>query len=343
MKNMELYPGDCIQSRKNDHVLVKYPPSKKNDPAYAKFRSVVYCNGVLVCTSPSKSVSYTHFRNNHPIESCVLEEFVEGTMINVWYGNNKWNIATRSVLDATCTFESDKTFADMFYECMTNNPIELDGQYCYSLVMQHPENRIISPVDSMKLYVVGRYQINNGVAVECPESVHSPPKYTVQSYEEAEALAQTVGGKGLMLKCNGERTKIKRTRYYELEQLKGNSPFQYTYLCMRNTPATTLFFNDFPWYTSEGVRIENEITESVNTLYNLYVTHYIRKERMPDVFPYKKCLWEIHSIYREIRPARITLPIVHDYVNRLQPRHLTLLLRAGRTAQTSPSPLGMIL
>lgn len=344
MKNMELYPEDCIQSRKGDVVLVKYPPSKKNDPLYSKFRSTVYCNGVLVGVSPSKSVSYTYFRNNYPIESCVLEEFVEGTMINLWYGNNKWNISTRSVIDATCTFESDKTFSEMFYECMTNDPIELDSAYCYSLVMQHPENRIITPFDQMKLYVVGRYQIVNGVAVECPASVHSPPQYNVQSYEEAEALAQTVPGKGLMLKCNGERTKIKRTHYYELEHRKGNESFLYTYLCVRQRlPDRNLFFADFPWYAADGIRIESDLIQLIQTLYTAYVSYYIRKQPMPPHFPYKKSLYEIHSIYLQIRPIRITKMNVNAYVNQLHPRQLTYLLRSERIARTTPPPPGMIL
>jgi hypothetical protein len=338
MKIMELYPEDCIQSRKGDVVLVKYPPSKKNDPAYAKFRSAVFCNGVLVGASPSKSVSYTYFRNTYPIESCVLEEFVEGTMINVWYGNNTWNIATRSVIDATCTFESDKTFSEMFYECMTNDPLELDTAYCYSVVMQHPENKIVTPVDAMKLYIVGQYQIVNGVAVECPDVSHSPTRYTVASYEEAEALAQTVGGKGLMLKCNGERSKIKRTQYYDLEHRKGNESFLYTYLSVRNrNPDVTLFFADFPWYVSEGVQIETQVNQLIQTLYTSYVSYYIRKQQMPPHFPYKKSLCEIHAIYRQFR-LRITQANVHAYVNQLHPRQLTYLLRSERTARIVPSP-----
>ena len=336
---MNNYPADCIQNRKGDFLLVKYPPSKKNDPAYSKFRSVVFDKDSLVSVSPSKSISYEVFKQKYPLSECSVEEFVEGTMINAWYGNHQWNISTRSILDATCYFESTKSFAEMFYECMNNTPIELNSNYCYSLVMQHPENIIITPFTEMKLIVVGRYKIVDGVAIECPDY----PTLQVQSYEEAEALAQTVAGKGLMLKCNGERAKIKRTAYYELEKIKGNSPFQHTYLFIRNTPEAILFLTTFPWYSSQAVTIENDIQQLSKVFYNAYVMYYIRKQPMPVGFPYKKMLYEIHVEYKMMRPARMTQKKVNFMVNQLHPYQLTALLRVWKTAPITPSPPGMIL
>lgn len=336
---MNIYPADCIQHRNGDVLLVKYPPSKKNDPEYSKFRSVVFDKDSLVSVSPSKSIPYEVFKQKYPLSECRVEEFVEGTMINAWYRNDKWNISTRTILNATCYFESTKSFAEMFYECMNNNPIELNSEYCYSLVMQHPENVIITPFKKMKLIVVGRYKIVDGVAVEYPDT----PTLSVQSYEEAEALAQTVAGKGLMLKCNGERAKIKRTTYYELEQIKGNSPFQHKYLFIRNTPDAVLFLDTFPWYSSQAVTIENQIYKLSKMLYEAYVMYYIRKQPMPVGFQYKKMLYDIHFEYKMMRPARMTEKKVSSMVNQLHPYQITTLLRLWKTAPIVPSPPGMIL
>lgn len=338
------YPSDCIQHRKGDVVLVKYPSVKKHDPAYSSFRSSLFYKDELVAVSPVKSISYETFSSKYSLPNCRVEEFIEGTMINVWYGNNVWNIATRSVIDALCTFESDKTFSEMFYECMRMNPIELHADYCYSLVMQHPENKIITPVDSMSLYVVGRYKMVDGVAVECYEpGPHTPRTFDVSSYEEAEALAQNVLGKGLMLKCNGERCKIKRRAYYELEVLKGNSPFHYRYLCMRNTPELVHFLNAFPWYTSESVVLEKEIQSLSEAMYQDYVLYYIRKQRMPVGYPYKKMMYDIHGVYLAIRPTRMSLARVSALIQQLHASQLTKLLRERKTPRTSLSPHGMIL
>lgn len=341
MKLLEMFPSDCIQHQKGDVLLVKYPPSKKHDPAYSFFRSVVYHQNQLVCVSPSKSIPYSTFHEKYPIEECCVEEFIEGTMINLWYGD-KWNLSTRSILDATCTFESDKTFSEMFDECMEEDPLDLSSEYCYSVVMQHPENIIITPITCKRLYIVGKYRIVDGVVQECELTKHSPKQFHVKSYEEAEALAQTVEGKGLMIKCKGERAKIKRTLYYEREAIKGNSPFRFLYLCMRNTPELVHFLKEFPWYTTEAANIETTILQVIQTLYTSYVTYYIRKQLMPPTFPHKKMLCQIHSIYLNIRPSRITHAIVSTFVNQLHVFQLTTLLRVWRTAHTTPSPPDMI-
>lgn len=340
---MDNYPSDCIQQRKGDVLLVKYPPAKKHDPAYSTFRSKVFYKDELVAVSPVKSIPYDTFSTKYTIQECRVEEFVEGTMINVWYGNNKWNIATRSVIDAMCTFESDKTFSEMFYECMALNPIDFQSGYCYSLVMQHPDNNIVTPVD-MKLYVVGRYKIVEGTAVECYEVCpHSPRTFSVSSYAEAEALAQNTLGKGLMLTCHGERAKIKRSTYYELETLKGNSTFQYRYLSIRNTPEMAHFLNAFPWYTSEAVLLENNLHKLSTAMYKDYVSYYIRKHPMPPGYPYKKIMYDIHGIYLSIRPTRVSFSHVSSLIQRLHPSQLTRLLREQKTPRTTPTPPGMIL
>jgi len=324
------YPHDCLQNIKDDFVLVKYPPSKKHDPEYAPFRSVVYYNNTLVCTSPSKSTSYETFKERHPLAECIVEEFLEGTMINTWYCE-KWHIATRSILGAECTFETDRTFASMFYECLNNSTIELNPKYCYSMVMQHPENRIVTPILEPRLYVVATYEIVDQVVTEVETTLYSPPRYVVQSYEEAEALAQTVGGKGLMIKCQGERCKIKRAAYYAQESVKGNTSFHYRYLSVR-TSEREAFLSTFPFYQEDAVRIEQEIDEAIRVLYNTYVSVYIRKQFLSKEFSYKKFLYEIHMIYvHSIRPGRMTSLRVRQYVNQLLPNQLTILLRVLKT------------
>jgi hypothetical protein len=341
---MDNYPHDCIQHRKGDVLLVKYPPSKKHDPAYSTFRSTIFYKDELVSVSPSKSISYDDFKNKYSIQNCVVEEFVEGTMIHLWYGNDRWNIATRSVIDAQCGFETDKTFSEMFYECMAAHPLELNSDYCYSLVLQHPDNNIITPIETMKLYVIGKYKIVEGRAVEYPETTNlSPRTFEVSSYEEAESLAQTLSCKGLMLKCNGERAKIKRTVYYEMENFKGCSSFQLKYLSMRNTPEVFTFLHVFPWYTKEYIKIEQDIHKLSQTVYHDYVKYYIRKQRMPLGYPYKKILYDVHSIYFTIRPLPITIHHVSTMVQHMNPYQLIRFLQAQKTSHKALSPPGMIL
>lgn len=329
---MDTYPSDCIQNVHGEYTLVKYPPDKKHDPAYSAFRSVVYKNDVLVAVSPSKSIPYERFRETYHIRECIVEEFVEGTMINVWW-ENEWKIATKSIIGAECTFESNRTFASMFYECLNNSEIDLNPTYCYSMVMQHPDNIIVTPVREMKLYIVGVYSIHSNKVVEILDRKHSPPTYSFRFYIEAEEFAQTVQGKGLMLKFDGQRAKIKRTKYYEMESVKQNSTFDYRYLCVRTTPEKEVFVETFPFYNMN--QVENDILASANVLYQTYVHCYIKKLADPKESLLKKYLRDIHMYYLNFRkPLRITKQNVQDYVQRLLPNQITLLLRVVKTLPT---------
>ena len=344
--DISIFPSDCNQKKVGEYTVVKYPVHKKNQPEYKLFRSVIYHNGLPVCFSPPKSISMEQFKLNYPnISSCVVEEFVEGTMINYFFEpqQNKWIPSTRSIVGAENVFESDKTFAQMFQECLSQYTISLNPSYIYSFVIQHPENYIITPVQQPSLYLVAMYSILDGKVTEIPlmiEGVPLPSRYSVSSYEEAEQLAQTVDGKGLTIKCHGERTKIKKLDYYKKEDMKGSLPFPYYYLFIRNTPISIEYLNNFPFYISKANDIEQQVHRVIHLLYEQYVSCYIKKENRLSTYVTKKYLYELHQVYlTSLRPWRMSITTVTHYVNKLHPNQITTILRV---LKNSPNFLNML-
>ena len=101
-----------------------------------------------------------------------VKPFIDGTMINVFYNkydtsNPGWKIATRSIMDAKTNFyhhNKSKSFHDMFYECLHHAQFDLDTldkRFSYSFVMQHPQNRIVSPVYQPALHLCSVYEMEN--------------------------------------------------------------------------------------------------------------------------------------------------------------------------------------
>ena len=94
------------------------------------------------------------------------EEFIEGTMINVFYDMDieKWQIATKSNIGAKVSFfDTSPSFAQMFREaCVANNfqLDKLDKKYSYTFILQHPHNRIVMPIIYPTLYLLKVYKIN---------------------------------------------------------------------------------------------------------------------------------------------------------------------------------------
>ena len=96
----------------------------------------------LVCPVPPKSISSDFFSANFNDEpnNWLIQDFIDGTMINLFKFNDETYLSTRSCLNARCRWFSKQTFADLFTQCVGSSPEKLDSldmNYCYSFVIQH--------------------------------------------------------------------------------------------------------------------------------------------------------------------------------------------------------------
>ena len=86
---------------------------------YGKYRSVIINEaGAVVGFAPPKSIAAEIFIATHPVvnENMVAEEFVEGTMLNVFFNAGVWEVATKQTIGANVRFYTNNvdTFYSMF-------------------------------------------------------------------------------------------------------------------------------------------------------------------------------------------------------------------------------------
>ena len=141
--------------------LIKYIKKfikRENISSYGRFRSVITDGNSIIAMGPPKSYDFKDFQILNQINECIIQEFVEGTMINCFYYDNNWIISTKSVIGANCSFCNEgKTFLEMFNEALDEikfNLDLLDTAYSYSFVLQHPENKIVVPFDKPNIVLV---------------------------------------------------------------------------------------------------------------------------------------------------------------------------------------------
>jgi hypothetical protein len=321
-----------------NYALVNYKKHEKYDGLY---RSVIFKDKKVVCFSPPKSIPYTEFCEKNSVSSIVVDEFIDGTMVNVFYDGdtNEWVIATRSIVGAKCTFYSQKTFHDMFHE--TNiDYVKLNTSYCYSFVLQHPDNQIVTPVTNPALYLIAVYQISEIGITEVHASNHgitaflTPSKFTFSSYEEAEQFVQSQSYtfKGLMLKTANERTKIRNLAYEKVKKLRGNSACSlYTYLSIRSTPEQVEYEKYFP--THSFPEYEKQLTTLIVSLHSLYIDCFIKKMKPLKEYtqPFKQHMYELHMTYlHHLRQEKkcVTRNEVKKYVVSLPPAVTVTLISA---------------
>jgi hypothetical protein len=328
------YPSDCITKEVDGYTIVKYPPEKKHVPEYRPFRSVIYKNGTPVSFSPPKSISYTAMKCVLPFPQCIVEEFVEGTMINLFY-DESWKIATKSVMHAKCTFNSDQTFEEMFYECVQHNNIildNLDTSIIYSLVMQHPNNRIVTVVHEPRLILVEAYKIIEGHArIVSVEGWMRPTQYSYDDYQDAELAVDAMTCKGLVFKGGGLRSKLRNQQHEQIEKLKGNMPFKYYYFHIRN--KDTSIFKYFPEFKPIAEQYERDVRDCCKTLWQNYKDCFMFKKGKHSEYVFKNFLYEIHHIYiNELYPKSMTFQRIVTYVFSLTPVRISQLLQVQKTS-----------
>ena len=168
-----LKESNVVTHKKGNYILIKYNKtglSASNVDTLGNFRSVILNTdtGNIVCFAPPKSFYFELFQDKYiedmaEEKKITFEDYVEGTMVNAFY-DGEWQISTRSVIGGKGVFyKGGKTFRQMFLECMEACSLEFDdlnSDYCYSFVIQHPDNRIVSKVRSPSLYLCAVYKID---------------------------------------------------------------------------------------------------------------------------------------------------------------------------------------
>jgi hypothetical protein len=359
---LKLNKVECKTDENKKYKVIRYDKnilSADLISTYGLCRSVIVnSENKVVSFSPPKSISTESFIRMNPdkMTNIIAEEFVEGTMINVFWDNKiglsgGWEIATRNTVGATSSFyksKNTKTFRTMFLEAATENNLlleKLNPQYCYSFVLQHPENRIVVPFKKAQLYLVGMYFIDNSeinnIRVYMIDMVEArkfnwfdadikfPQFYEWNTYsdliEKYASMNTSYDILGVVIHNikTGYRTKVRNPVYEQVRNLRGNQPkLQYQYLALRKEGKVASFLTFYPENKKDFSSFRDQLHLFTNTLFANYFSCYIKKEKPLLEFSeqYRTHMFNIHQKYmNELREKKlfVTNTVVINYVNEL--------------------------
>ena len=340
-----------------NYNVIKYKKDKINNSnikTLGLLRSIITDGQNIMCMAPPKSIYFEDFTNENQMIDCYFEEFIEGTMINVFwdYIISDWNIATKSNVGAKCKYNvtSKSTFRYMFLDAMNSCGLEFsdfDKNIVYSFVLQHPENRIVIPIIKPDIYLVAAYKINQDEqTVETLENISLSHVKMVKRYQFWE-IKETFGSTWEMLRHhfnsdeldykthglvvynkNKERMKIRSKNYEKIKMLKGNTPkIQFHYYYLRQNNLVREFLEYYPEYKDEFRVLRHDLHSFTNILYQYYIQCYIKKQKKVKEFPYnfKIHMFNLHKLYLEdLKPKNmfVSKQVVIDYINNLHPAKL---------------------
>lgn len=339
-------------------------------------------NGRLLSFSPPRSIPLHTFMQKYSLEPETFHctETIEGTLIHLFYDPRieSWEIATKNAVGGNyklfrktlCKNQPD--VREMFLDAIGAEPktplneiptiARLEQHYSYSLVLQHPANPIVLPVDRPSLYVVAIYDISPmfGRAVAIPPSVFQswncflngtllfPADYsaTIETYADivgrVASLQMSYQSMGAMIVNvnTGERCAVPNSIYDEVLRIREmDACLQYQYLCLARIGRTEDYLRIFPKHRRLFGQFGEQYREYVENVHASYMTKYVNKNNRLPILPIlpKYAYW-IERLHHEIRipslstktPVSITRKIVRDFMQHIEPDEMFYWLNYER-------------
>tara|TARA_Y100000996_G_C22491637_1_gene630459 strand:- start:594 stop:1280 length:687 start_codon:yes stop_codon:yes gene_type:complete len=220
----------------------------------------------------------------------------------------------------------------MFEEVVGNNWFNLlDKECCYSFVLQHKKNRIISNVIENKVIMVEKYKLGDDIHIceleEIPgieRIIDLDIKY-LNNYNKN--LEYSV--KGFTIKNNDIRYNWINPNYNYVRSLKMNSNNNFlNYINLRKQWLLKDYLIYFPEDKDLFTLYKNYIDNLINNLYINYVNLKIRKNiTIKDIeYSFRPLINELHKIY-QTKDTKITKAIVKTYINKMDGKRLIFIIQ----------------
>lgn len=329
------YDKKILQKRVSDGVECGYEQYVRSVILNADRR--VVCFSPPMCEPRSKSkTNKSEFsdvkRQDLDISKVrFAEEFVEGTMINLFYNSSNdvqgWEFSTRNTVSPAEKKENGssvmdkKCFRRMFFEACSVAGLNFDDlpkEYSYSFVLQHPDNTIVAPGKSMALYIVAIYYIDGMTAYEMDRSVvkwstfssvRHPARFGFNGEEDFKKIINMWASSGslyyypgvMFRTYDGARYKYRNPNYEFVKNARGQmEKSRFVYLHLKKLGALRRHFEKHP--EDELVFFQHETTfyNYAHNLHKNYMECYIYKKKALKEYSveYRKNMFQLHEQYK---------------------------------------------
>lgn len=247
-----------------------------------------------------------------------VHEIPDGSFIKLYYFDNKWILATTKIADAKDAYwYGCPNFHDMFMEILHDKYPgllnDLNKQYTYVFLMQHPHNRIVNDSKEPMIYHISTTDLNGLNEIDVDIGI---PKLVERESKDIKKLIENMDWRtaGLFISWrvseDGKpsrirRIKIENPKFTHVLSLRGNHPnLKYRYLELKKKDANVLqeVYNYYPEFREKFETYDAEIMNLINTIHDIYMDLYVHhKISHVEQHNYKNFLRLLHDIYLRTR------------------------------------------
>ena len=271
------------------------------------------CNGIIMDKNTFNIICYTFNKclksisNDIDIDNIFYEPLYEGTLIRLYFNENRWILSTKKCLDASKSkWISTKNFSELFNECVGNIKLDsLNTSYCYSFVISHPENNIISNclvptvyhISTRDMITFNEIEVNIGIPNSKKNPVTKGDFDTLLNYFTNNHELSNEGCIFIDTKYN--RYKIKNVFFQYIRTIWGNTNNRYfRYLELRkDINLLQEYIKYFPNDKTLFLDYERKISNLAHSILKTYIDRHIIKGTVKVPFFYTKVIYKLHGDY----------------------------------------------
>jgi hypothetical protein len=326
--------GDCFIVNTYSPELVR---SVFGDD-WNKFNGLIISkvNGEILCHSIDSELDITEFANKVAWKDVIIEEYLEGTLIQCFYHpfKQQWQLASKCRADLDHRWSSKKTFFELFDEIINTQELfkVLDTNFSYAFLLVHSDNIIINPSQNDMVYHLESRNMETGICYNIDlglpkptrfrdnlsyddpknylpdfEFNFSPENWVVEMREYIEKEKDwRRGGYILFDTFHNWRTHIKPHNWSEVQIILdsiSHPDMKYKIMKLHKDErwgSIATLLNRCPHIRSDYEWVQDKYFHVISMLYRLYVDIYIEKKVIvmsKEQWLSRHLLFRLHSIY----------------------------------------------
>jgi len=345
-------PGiDIIESEDSAYAILRNSKDKDGEASLAEdavSETAQLCRSVIWDTESNLPCCVAPFaaRRSQKIPSSAegtplrVEDFVEGVMVNVFRarGDAETHVSTRSKLEADGSFYSERSFRELFEEAMDEKKTTLDhiekligepnesvAATFITLVLAHPEHRVVRTVEKANFWAIYRGTVaNDGTVTFYTEDLPSawrPKVYSMDfkgefadlkaKFEEIKATKPWYW-QGLVVHSGLQRWRFRNAEHDRVRKdLRGTESNSFgRFLRLRAQRRVQEYLRIYKEDSQEFDGFEQEYRVATKTLYNWYCKvhkeHSLVFKSLPKSV--QPLVFDTHKFYlTALRPANKSL------------------------------------
>ncbi len=258
----------------------------------------------------NETIKNIKFINITDWDKIKIYKLYDGSMVRLYYHNDKWNVATTKCIDASkAKWGSSKSFYELFTECIHDINIyeHLDKNKCYSFIILHPENKIV--VEHTKPSIIHVSTRDLTTLDECEEKVgiEHPESFKFDSLPDLVNYCseQDHNFPGFMLiDENLNRLRVISPNYNNVKSLRGNVMNIKTRLLelrKKNNYELESFLKYYPEYIEMMECIEKQLLNIANGIYIKYIQRRVYKQKVELNSSESHVHFLVHGLYLRTR------------------------------------------